>query len=159
MTADLLSDGMIKVAWVATIAVQATPTAAELIAGTDLTPLLTPDGLTTDAATAAVDLSSLASTTNSEGAGRRTWSIMVKFKRKVVGADDLAYTTLVYRASGFLVVRRNLATATAFVAAQKVDVFPVQVTAPSLKFGPNTVQTGEVQLLATDDASLNVAVT
>lgn len=158
MGADLLSDGNIKVAWVPTIATVTAPSAAELTAGVDITPLLTPDGLTTDASTAVVDLSSLASTTNTEGAGRVSWSLMLKFKRKVVLAEDIAYTTLVYRALGYIVVRRTMAYATAFAASQKVDVYPAQATEASLKFGPNTVQHGEVPMLVTDDPARNVAV-
>lgn len=154
--ADLIYDGMTKVSWVAAIPNIAAPSAATVTSGTTLEALITPDGLSITADTAEVDNSSLASTFTTAAAGRRSFSIAVTFKVTDAAGGGLAYSTLVYLASGFLVVRRNLAVATAFAAAQVVEVYPVQCGQPSRAVpAPNEVQKCTVPMMLTADANTN----
>jgi hypothetical protein len=143
--ADLLSDGMIRVEWLTACANIAAPTVAERSAGLNLTPVMTPDGLKTDASNASVDNSSLASTYDTELAGRAKNSNSVKFKKQ--DSADTVATTLTFKANGFLVVRRNVATATAPTIGDKCEVYPSQCGIQNPGFGPNTIQTIEVALM------------
>jgi hypothetical protein len=122
---DLISDGNTKVSWVGSIANINAPTATELNGGADWTLRITPDGLKTDPATADVDTSSLGSTFTTNQPGRRSYTCEVTFKRGSTTIEEQPYTTLVYNASGFLVVRRGTAFATAYASGDKVEVYPV----------------------------------
>jgi hypothetical protein len=129
--ADLGFDGMVRVAFVDTIAALGSPKLSELNAGVPLGCRLTPDGLTTSADTAEVDTSKLCSTSNSAVVGRRTFTVGVKYVR---GDDDEAVAVeeaLVYGARGYLVVRRDMLSSVDFAIGQKVEVYPVQVRQPN----------------------------
>lgn len=128
--ADLLNDGNTKVAWVTSIANISAPTASELNGGSDWTPRITPDGLKTDPTTADVPTSSLASTFDTNVAGRRSYSVELTFKRGSTTLEDQPATTLLYGTNGYLVVRRGVAYATAFATGDKVEVYPVQAGEP-----------------------------
>ena len=121
---DVIGDGKTRVAWVSTIANINAPTAAELTAGMDITTRITPDGLKVDPTTAGVDTGSLASTYDTEEVGRTKYDNELTLKRGTTGPEDLAYSTLVYGARGYLVVRRALAYTTAWTAGQQVEVYP-----------------------------------
>jgi hypothetical protein len=123
---DVINDGKTRVAWVTSIASISSPTVAELEAGIDLTERITPDGLNIPAETADVDNSSLASTFTTNRAGRRSFSPELTFKRGDNPTDDAPWTTLVYQALGYLVVRRVLPFTTAWAAGQEVEVYPVE---------------------------------
>lgn len=127
--ADLGFDGMIKVSWVTTITNIAAPTVAELNAGTSLEGRLLPDGLTISADTAGVDNSKLSSTANSQIVGRGTWSLGVKYVRgdSADTAATAVETAMAPKANGYLVVRRDIVSTTAWAAAQKVEVYPGQI--------------------------------
>ncbi|MGW4803005.1 phage tail tube protein [Kitasatospora sp. NPDC004272] len=122
---DLISDGRTRVAWVSSIANINAPTTTELNGGLDLTPRLTPDGLKMDPTTADVDTSSLASTFDTTEVGRIKYDAELTLKRGSTTPEDLAYTTLVYGAHGYLVIRRGLTYATAWASGQQVEVYPV----------------------------------
>lgn len=122
---DLISDGLIKVVWLDALSSQSAPPAGELNAAADYTDRITPDGLKTDPATAAVDTGSLASTTDTEENGRVKWDLEVTFKKGSNPTENLPYTTLTRNKHGFLIVRRDLPTATAFATGQVVEVYPV----------------------------------
>ena len=122
---DLISDGNTKVSWVGSIANINAPTTTELNGGSDWTTRLTPDGLKTDPSTADVDTSSLASTFTTNQPGRRSYTVELTFKRGSTTIEDQPYTTLVYNASGYLVVRRGTAYGTAYATGDKVEVYPV----------------------------------
>jgi hypothetical protein len=127
--ADLGFDGMIKVSWVTTIASIAAPTVAELTAGVSLEGRLLPDGLTISADTAEVDNSKMNSIANSAIVGRGTWTLGIKYVRGDA-ADTTATaveTAMAPKANGYLVVRRDIVSTTAFIAAQKVEVYPAQI--------------------------------
>jgi hypothetical protein len=121
--ADYLSDGTSRVAWCTSISNTSAPTTTELNAGVDLTPLITADGLSITTATAKVDVSALNSVDNLSIAGRRDDDIEITFKSQ--GDAAAPVTTFASRPTGYLVVRRHTAYATAWTAAQKVSVYPV----------------------------------
>ncbi|WP_137991268.1 hypothetical protein [Streptomyces vilmorinianum] len=123
---DVINDGKTRVAWVTSIANISSPAVAELEAGIDLTERITPDGLNIPAETADVDNSSLASTFTTNRAGRRSFSPELTLKRGDTPTDDLPWSTLVYQALGYLVVRRVLPYTTAWAAGQEVEVYPVE---------------------------------
>ena len=155
--ADLISDGKIRVAWVPTVANIAAPTAVELNAGLLLAGVMTPDGLKTDSTTAEVDNSSLISTFDTRRAGRRGFSNSVKIKRQ--DSADTALTTLVYRATGFLVVRRGPTDATvAWTVGDKVEVFPSECGDRMPSYGPNSIQAFEVPMFNTSQPNVDAIV-
>lgn len=125
---DVFADGMTRVAFVVAIASIAAPTVAELGAGTLLTDKITPDGLVGfEASTAEADTSSLASTFDTKGLGRDSFSgTMLRLKKQTVGADPI-YTLLVRGLTGHVVIRRDVEWETAWIAGQAVEVFPVTV--------------------------------
>src|SRR3954467_7667685 len=118
---DLINDGKTKVVWASSITNINAPTAAECNAAADFTARVTPDGLKIDPSTADVDTSSLASTFDTKTVGRIGYDTEVTFKRGTTGGEDLPYTTLKYGVSGYLVVRRGVAYATAWATSQKCE--------------------------------------
>ncbi len=159
--ADLGFDGLIKVSWVTTIANIAAPTVAELNAGTSLEGRLQPDGLTVSADTADVDNSKMNSTANSMIAGRRSFTLGVKYIRGDDTAALAVEAALVYRANGHLVVRRNLVSTVAYAAGQKVEVYPAQCgEANPDSPAPDTLQAVEVPMKNTaEPRSISVPAT
>jgi hypothetical protein len=127
---DLINDGMTKVVWASSIANINAPTTAELNAGSDFTARVTPDGLKIDPSTADVDTSSLASTFDTKTVGRISYDTEMTFKRGTTGAEDLPFTTLKYGVSGYLIVRRGVAYATAWATSQKCEVYPITCGEP-----------------------------
>lgn len=128
---DLISDGKTRVAWVTTIANIAAPTVAELTAGLDLTPRLTPDGLKIDPSTADVDTSSLASRFDTKEVGRVGFENELTIKRGTTVPEDLPYNTLLYGVHGYLVVRRGVDYETAWTIGQGVEVYPTACAEPA----------------------------
>lgn len=153
--ADLGFDGMVKVSFVPTIANIAAPTVVELGAGTSLEGRLLPDGLSRPSDTARVDNSKMSSTFNTNIAGRRTFDgLSVKYVRGPSSdvAATAVETALVYKAEGYLVIRTNIASTTAWTAAQKVEVYPVQVLNPNPDdVAGDTLQAVEVQFAMTKE--------
>jgi len=151
--ADLGFDGFIKVAFVPTIVDIAAPTVAELNAGVDLECRLLPDGLATPSDTGEVDNSKLCSTFSTAIVGRRSFSgVMVKYVRGPESDTEAQAVeeALVYRATGYLVVRRDLLAETAWAASQKVEVYPVQLKQPNPDSpAPDTLQAVEVGMTIT----------
>lgn len=149
---DLSFDGMMRVAFVPVIANIAAPTAVELNAGTDLTPRLTPDGLAISTETATIDATKMNSTSNSVRAGRRSFTVSVTYTRGTAAPELAIETALVYRAVGYLVVRRDIVYTTAWAAAQKVEVYPIEIGEPNpASPGPDTLQNVEVPMYVTAD--------
>ncbi|MGR7002814.1 phage tail tube protein [Yinghuangia aomiensis] len=155
---DLVSDGMVRVGWAVAIANIHAPTVAECNASTDLTPRITPDGLGITPDTATVDTSSLASTFDTEGVGRRSYKNELTCKRGE-GADDYAYDLLTYRTRGFLLVRRNVPYETPWAATQDVEVYPAQCGEPALEApAKNEVQKFKSPLAVTDEPDARAVV-
>jgi hypothetical protein len=148
--ADMLLDGNLKASWVAVIANQGAPTVAELTAGISLEDRLTPDGLNIGFDTTMIDNSALNSTYNTEQVGRSKVTTTLKYKKGAAGTTDTVADTLIFRAVGFLVVRRGIDSATGWVAAQKVEVYPSQCGRPNPDSpAPNAIQMVTVQLGST----------
>lgn len=155
--ADLLSDGNVRVTFATSISNIAAPTVAELNAGTALEAIITPDGLDISSDTAAVDTSALNSTFTTQAAGRRSYDIKLTFKR--LTPTDTALNLLPYRTSGYLVVRRTVASTTAWTIGQKAEVYPVQTGEASfLKPAANELAKFESTMFLTADANTSATV-
>ena len=126
--ARYVHEGNTKVAWVPTITNIAAPTVAELGAGTELSELLTKDGLSLPDSQNMVDSSTLADTFDAQRVGSWGGSITLTGFRNQ-GADDL-WDLAVYGTEGYLVVRRGIAYDTAWAAAQDVEVYPAEMHEP-----------------------------
>lgn len=155
--ADLLADGTTKVSFVSTIANIAAPTVAELNAGTALETIITPDGLDIEPTTSPVDTGSLASTVDTEAAGRRKFAVAATMKRQT--PTDTPVNLFPYQTIGYVVVRDNLAAATAWTIGQKVQVYPVQAGEPKrIKAAANEVKKLMVTFFVTSDPNTNATV-
>lgn len=118
----------IKVAYVAAIATPAAPKVTELTAGIDLTPFLRRDGLSTPQSGSTVDASDLSSRQNKTAAGSYgAGPVEIRAFRDDTPASDTAYSTLAPGTEGFLAIRRFGGSDVAFAAAQKVEIWPVEV--------------------------------
>lgn len=157
--ADVLADGMTRVAWVGAIANQNSPTAGELNAGILLQSVITADGLMGfEASTAEVETTSLASTFDTKTIGRDSYS-GTGLRMKKQTSPDTAFTTLSRGTSGFIVIRRGVAEGTAWASSQAVEVYPVtcgqrKMLAPEA----NSVQKYEVATPITAAPSLSATV-
>lgn len=156
----LASDGNWRVSWVTTIADISAPTVAELNAGTELAEdFITPEGLSIEPETEGRDTSTLGSTFSTSRAGRRAFENSLTCYRAENPANDTAYDLLVFRASGYLVVRRNLASDTAYAASQEVEVYPVECGEPQLSApAPNATQMFTVPFYVTSDPDTRATV-
>jgi hypothetical protein len=125
---DIVVDGATKVSFVPTIASLAAPTTAELNAGTALETILVAAGLEGfDPSNADIDTTSLASTFDTKLPGRVSFSGTALILKKQVGTDTAYVTLSVPLTVGYIVIRDGILATTAWTAAQKVDVFPVQL--------------------------------
>lgn len=123
---DSLADGRTRVSYVPAISNIASPTTTELNAGLLLNSILTPDGLVGfEPTTADVDTSALDSTYDTVDNGRITFSgTMLRFKKQT--GTDTVFTTLVRDVTGYVVIRRDVASATAYSSSQAVEVYPIK---------------------------------
>lgn len=111
-----------RVWWVPTIADISAPTTTEVAAGTDISCMLTKDGLAFNISTGSIDASTLCQSLNATEPGSVDIKPHVKGYRYTSTDDDL-WDLIVWNTAGHLVVRPMVATATAAAAAQKVMVF------------------------------------
>jgi hypothetical protein len=157
--ADIYVDGFTRVAFVPTIASIAAPMTTELNAGVLLSSLITADGLVGfEATTADVDTTALDSTFDTKGIGRDTFDgTMLRLKKQ--DGTDTAYNTLTRGTTGYIVIRRDVTSSTAWTAAQKVEVFPV-VCGRERNLAPeaNTVRRYEVPTMVTSAPNLRATV-
>lgn len=157
--ADVLADGNTRVAFVAAISNQASPTTAELNAGILLQSYITADGLMGfEATTAEVDTTSLASTFDTKTIGRDAFS-GTGLRLKKQSGTDTAFTTLSRGTTGFIAIRRGVAETTAWASAQALEVYPIicgqrKMLAPEA----NSVQRYEVPTPITSAPSLTATV-
>lgn len=123
--ADFSSDGMTRVAFVASIANAAAPTTTELNAGLLLQSLITSDGLEGfEATTSDVDNTALNSTFDTLTIGRDKYSnTMLRLKKQLT--SDTAFSTLVRGTAGYIVIRRDVTETTAWTSSQAVEVYPI----------------------------------
>ncbi len=123
--ADIVNDGMTKVAFVTTIAAPAAPTEAEMGAGQDLESFLTPDGLGMEFGNDSIDVTALSSTYNAELPGRQT--VSTELTLKFQGDAAAPFSTFAGKPEGYIVVRRNVAATTAWAENDVIEVYPVQI--------------------------------
>ena len=136
--ADIIVDGMTRVAFVPTIANIAAPTVAELNAGTLLQSTLVPTGLEGfENTTAEVDSTSLASDFDTKLPGRKSLSGTGLVLKKQDGTDTVFNLLSVPNTNGYIVIRDGVAQATAWTVADKVEVYPIRTATH------NTVGRGE----------------
>lgn len=122
---DIVNDGLTTVSFVPTISSTAAPTVAELNAGQLLQTFLTPDGLGLEIGTDSIDTTALSSTYNAELPGRMT--VSTELTLKFQGDAVAPFSTFAAKPLGYVVVRYELASTTAWIADQIVDIFPVQI--------------------------------
>lgn len=150
--ADLVSDGKVRVVFLAACANVSAPTVAELNAAVDITTFITPDGLGLSGDTAAVDTSHLASTYDTKEVGRRGDECELTCKRKTPSSLDVAYNTLTYRTAGWLGVRRTLDYDAAWAAGQDIEVYPVRCGDPvMMPPAANELQKFKAKVFITDE--------
>jgi hypothetical protein len=156
---DITADGKTRVYWVTTIASQNAPTVAELNAGIALQSTLTADGLNGfNPDTADVDTSALDSTFNTTVNGRTSFSNTMLRLKKQSGSDTI-FTTLTRDTAGYVVIRRSIASTTAWSSAQAVEVYPALCGEVSrMDPAPNTVERYEIPIKVTASPSLRAAV-
>lgn len=123
--ADIVVDGLTRVAFVSAIANIALPTTTELNAGILLQSTMTPDGLKGfQPDTADADNSSLASKFNTVTNGRDSFKNTSVMLKKQTGTDTI-YNTMTRDTAGYIVIRRDIDQATAWASGQPVEVYPV----------------------------------
>lgn len=120
--ADLITDGFTRVAWLLAISNIASVTTTELNAGTLLHDTMTADGLINfQPSTAGVPTSKFSAVFDTSKPGRISYSDpALRFCKQ---DTDPIYTALGYGSVGFVVVRRDLAAATAWASTQKIEVY------------------------------------
>ena len=157
---DQIADGKTSVTWVAAsgIADIAAPTVSELDAGTDLHFWITPDGLGIAVDESDVDTSSLGSTFSTSDAGRPSLSSNeLTFKDQ--GKTNDPYLMFKDRIDGFVVIRPNVAVATAYAASQSVEVYPVAIgDVKHLEPAGNDLDKFSIPLSLTSDFDLDATV-
>lgn len=122
------NDGMIRVYYTASISNKAAPTVAELNAGTSISNFITKDGVNTPSNQNMVDNASLAETFDAQVPGSFGGPITLTGIRD--NATDTFWNLITYNLAGYIVIRRGVATATAWTIADKVEVYPVQFHEP-----------------------------
>lgn len=157
--ADITSDGKTRVAWVPSISNIGSPTTTELNAGMLLQSTMTADGLNGfRPETADVDTSALDSTFSTMVNGRTSFSgTLLRLKRQ--SGTDTIFTTLVRDTAGYVVVRRSIASTTAWTSGQAVEVYPALCgEVARVDPEPNTVERYEIPIKITGSPSLRAAV-
>jgi len=156
---DIITDGRTKVWSVPSIANIAAPTTAELNAGTAFEALLTPDGVVGfEPDTADVDNAALNSTFDTKLPGRAGFSGTALRMKKQSGTDTV-YNTLIRDYVTNIVIRRGTLASTAWTAADKVEVYPVQCgEVRNMPPEANSVQKYEVPVKITTQPNLRATV-
>lgn len=157
---DIPADGNVRVAWLTSIANKPAPTVAELNAGLLLTSVATATGLTGwQPDTASVGNRKLDSTFNSSDVGTISINDPTLQFFKQTGTDTI-YNTLVFGAVGFIVIRRSLASATAWASAQLlVGVYPAKCAQRRwVDVEENSMERWEVQMKITSAPAFDAVV-
>jgi hypothetical protein len=123
------ADGNVKIAFVSTLADPTAPTSTELsaVGVVDLSCYLTADGWTPGLDEQVVTDDRLCSVQTFEQPGRSSRTLSIKYvENPGSSTDNKAFDTLAPGTAGFLVERRGTAQATAFAAADVVNVWPIK---------------------------------
>lgn len=149
-----IHEGMTKVIWAVTLGSVSAPSAAQLTAGTDITTLMTKDGLNISLSQNNVDNTSLAETFDSQLVGSWSGDPSLTFKRN--NSADTAWDLFEWGAVGFLCVRRGLLYSTAAAATQKWEIYPAQAHEPiPNNTAANAQATATVKLAITSQPDLH----
>lgn len=154
--AAIPADGNLRVAYVSAIADTDFPTLAELTAVTtkDLSCYITSDGFQTTLDEQTITDNRLCSKATFERPGRWQKQMTLSYVHNPDSAvDNVAYLTLTYLTTGFIVARWGVAFDTAFADGDLVDVYPIQAGKP-MKNPPaeNTVLTVTQKLFITAES-------
>ena len=135
-----------RVVWVPTIADINAPTDAEITAGTDISDLITKDGLQTPADQNNIDVAGLSSNFDAQAVGSYGGTIQLTCFRFPTTAWDL----MVYGTSGYLVVGRD--SEGGIAVADVVEVYPAEMHQPvMMQTASNEAQKFTEQMPVTDD--------
>lgn len=140
------------------VADMAAPTVAEVNAGTDVTCFITKDGLNPGGSTNKVDSAGLCKRVDSQSIGSVGYDFGLKMFRDNASGGDDAWDLAVWGSEGYLVVRRGVPYATAFAAAQKVEVYKAQMGEPVPTSSAANANQAFDLALAIDDAELKATV-
>lgn len=125
---DIVVDANTQAWFVPTIANPAAPTAAEITAGTKIGPSLRADGIENFNPTGnRVDTTSIESNFETSVPGRTGFGDAALVLKKQLTSDTVYTALATANTNGYFVMRFGVASATAAAAAQKVDVYPVQL--------------------------------
>jgi hypothetical protein len=150
-------DTLTRVDWVVTLSSTTAPTAAQLNAGTNLSTLVTKDGVNVSLSNNKVSTATIATITDTEVPGSTGASVTLTGLRD--DSADTFWNLAVYNTAGFVVIRRGILYSTSYSAAQKVEVYPAKmfnpIPAPS---AANTSQTFTVEFAVTGEIQLKATV-
>jgi hypothetical protein len=125
---DIVVDANTQAWFVPTISNPATPTAAEVTAGTKIGPALRADGIENFNPTGnRIDTTSIESTFETSVPGRTGFGDAALVLKKQASSDTIYTALATPNTTGYFVMRFGVASGTAATAAQKVDVYPVQL--------------------------------
>lgn len=158
--ADIVSDGFTRVGWLTVIASIAAPTVTELNNGTLLHDVMTSDGFNGfQPDTALVPTSKFSAVFDTNQPGRISFQgTMLRFCKQTP-TDPIFSLLFPKGVAGFVVVRRSLAAATAWLSTQSIEVYPV-VTGQGRKLdtAPNTLERWESPMIFSASPNLQAAV-
>lgn len=141
-----------KVLILPSVAALAAPTLAEVLAGVDVTPELTREGLHLVRSTRTVRRTPWSGRLDTEAAARVRIDAALQAKRAKVGGVERLWSLAVFRSAHVLIVRRGIHKSTAVAAGQKVEAlrftFGQRATAP---MSSNSRVTFTVPLFVTAD--------
>lgn len=157
--ADVFADAQCRVGYTAAISNIALPTVSELNAGILLHDTITDDGLVGfEATSATIPTTPLSGAFDTTYPGRDSFSgTMIRFKKQT--ATDTIFNTFTKYTTGFIVIRRGIAVATAWASSQPVEVFPVTCGREKrLQPVPNSLEKWEMPFTVSSQPNLRAAV-
>ncbi len=150
----VIGNGEVRIVWATTVTPSA-PTAAEIGAGTVITPFVS--SIDTPLDGDAPDASDLSSAFNKTVAGKFGGNVNATMYRD--DTTDTAYDLFPRGTTGYLVIRRFGGSSAAIVATDEVEVWNLRViTRSDQTLDDGSVQMFTVNFAAIDEPSIDVAV-
>lgn len=151
----LAAEGNVKVHYLPSVGDKNAPTAAEIAAGTHLTPFLPTAGVGVDWTQNNTSTPMLDESFTSKSIGTEEADIVLTFVRHEADADDDAWNLFVRGTNAFLLISRKGAPS----AGDKVEVYPIQCHRPvPLPPASNEDQQARVALPTNDTPAMNAIV-
>lgn len=151
----VISNGEVRIVWATTVADPSAPSAAEITAGTNITPFIS--SLDTPLDGNAPDASDLSSAFNKTVAGKFGGNVSAQMYRD--DTADTAFALFPRGTTGYLIIRRFGGSDAAIVAADDVDVWFCRViTRSDVALDDESVQAFTVDMAALDEPNIQVAV-